>query len=241
MDNSGSLVKHWKEKLVGYIQVNRPEKANAYNQALLEDFSLIFHQMETDLEVHIVVISGAGNRSFCAGADIHELSDKDYHFALNLKSAKIFATIAASPKVVLCAINGASVGGGFELALSCDLRIASENARFFFPETKRGLIPAAGGTQRLPKLVGIARAKELILGGKTWNAEEALRFGLVSEVVKSEDLMIRAQQWAEEIAQRDPLALQLAKKAIDPDISLGYSLESVTEALLYQLKAIGKK
>ena len=115
--------------------------------------------------VRSLVIHGAGNRSFCAGADLEEMQIKDYSDALNLKSSKVFAAIASYPKVTVAAINGAAVAGGLELALACDIRICSEQARFFFPETKLGLIPAAGGTHRLSQVVGIGRAKELILGG----------------------------------------------------------------------------
>jgi len=138
----------------------------------------------------------------------------------------------------MAAINGAAVAGGLELALACDLRICSDNARFFFPETKLGLIPAAGGTHRLPKVVGIARAKELILGGRVWLANDALSVGLVSEIVSSSELMMRAQQWGEEIGQRDPLALRLAKKIIDSGTSykIESNYESIAEALLYQIK-----
>ena len=163
---------------------------------------------------------------------------KDYSDALNLKSSRIFAAIASYPKVTVAAINGAAVAGGLELALACDIRISSEQARFFFPETKLGLIPAAGGTHRLSQVVGIGRAKELILGGRVWLAEDALRFGLVSEVVRPDALLACAQQWGERIGQRDPLALQLAKRAIDfrTSYNLESGVEAVTEALLYQVK-----
>jgi enoyl-CoA hydratase/carnithine racemase len=140
--------------------------------------------------------------------------------------------------VTLAAINGAAVAGGLELALACDLRICSKNAKFFFPETKLGLIPAAGGTHRLPQVVGIARAKELILGGRVWLANEAISYGLVSEVTSPDKLMERAQQWSKEIGQRSQIALQLAKKSIDFGTNYGVesSYEAVAEALLYQIK-----
>ncbi len=232
------LIQTRKQETVGYIEINRPEKANAYNQAVLDELESALGRMEADKDVAVLVISGAGERSFCAGADLDEMQLKDYSDALNLKSSKVFASIASYPKVTLAAIKGAAVAGGLELALACDLRICSDNARFFLPETKHGLIPAAGGTRRLPQVVGIARAKELILGGRVWLADDALSFGLVSEVVKQNDLMVRAQQWAEEIGQRNHLALQLAKKAVDFETSYntqsGY--EAIAEALLYQIK-----
>jgi enoyl-CoA hydratase len=236
-ENSG-LIRTSKKGIVGYLEIHRPEKANAYNDALLNDLSSALVQMEADREVRTLIITGAGNRSFCAGADLKEMQIKDYSDALNLKSSKVFAAIASYPKVTVAAINGAAVAGGLELALACDIRICSEQARFFFPETKLGLIPAAGGTHRLSQVVGIGRAKELILGGGVWSSEDALRFGLVSEVVPSDTLLACAQKWGERIGQRDPLALLLAKRAIDfrTSYNLESGMEAVTEALLYQVK-----
>ena len=232
------LIRIWKEGRVGYLEIHRPEKANAYNQALLMELARSLDQMEGDGTVRSLVIHGAGDRSFCAGADLEEMQIKDYSDALNLKSSKIFSTIASYPKVTVAAINGTAAAGGLELALACDIRICSEQAHFFFPETKLGLIPAAGGTHRLSQVVGVGRAKELILGGGVWSSEDALRFGLVSEVVRPDKLMACAQTWGERIGQRDPLALQLAKRAIDFRTSyhLESGVEAVTEALLYQIK-----
>jgi enoyl-CoA hydratase len=236
-ENPG-LIRTWKKGMVGYLEIHRPEKANAYNQALLLELARSLDQMEGDNTVRSLIIHGAGNRSFCAGADLEEMQIKDYSDALNLKSSKVFAAIASYPKVTVAAMNGAAVAGGLELALACDIRICSEQARFFFPETKLGLIPAAGGTHRLSQVVGVGRAKELILGGAVWSAEDALRFGLVSEVVPPDAILACAQKWGERIAQRDSLALQLAKKAIDfrTSYNLESGMEAVTEALLYQVK-----
>ena len=217
---------------MGYIQLNRPEKANAYDQRLLEAFLDALCHMESDDDVRVLVITGAGDRCFCAGADLDEMSTKGYRSALDLKSAKVFTELACSRRVTMAAVNGAAVAGGLELALACDLRIASDTARFFFPEPKRGLIPAAGGTRRLPELVGVARAKEMILGGREWHAEDALRFGLVSEVRKPAELMPRAREWSQQISEMDPLALELAKKAIDS--TSGFELAA--EALLYEMR-----
>ena len=237
-ERNAGLIRTWKERTVGYLEIHRPEKANAYNRALLLELARTLEQMEGDDTVRSIVIQGAGDRSFCAGADLEEMQVKDYSDALNLKSSKVFTAIASCPKVTLAAINGAAVAGGLELALACDIRICSEQARFFLPETKLGLIPAAGGTHRLSQIVGIGRAKELILGGGVWSAEDALRFGLVSEVVPSDALLACAQKWGERIGQRDPLALQLAKRAIDfrTSYNLESGVEAVTEALLYEIK-----
>jgi len=236
-ENPG-LIRAWKQGSVGFVEIHRPEKANAYNQELLLELARSLDQMGEDSTVRSLIIHGAGGRSFCAGADLEEMQIKGYSDALNLKSSKVFAAIASFPKVTVAAINGAAVAGGLELALACDIRICSEQARFFFPETNLGLIPAAGGTHRLSQVVGVGRAKELILGGGVWSAQDALRFGLVSEVVPPDSVLACAQRWGERIGQRDPLALQLAKKAID--FRTAYNLESgveaVTEALLYQVK-----
>ena len=237
MENS-HLVRIWNKGSIASIQLNRPEKANACNEAMLDILAGAIENMATDDQIRVLIISGAGNRSFCAGADLHEIRQRNYADALNLKSAKVFDKIALSPKITIAAINGSAAGGGLELALACDIRIAVEDATFFFPETKLGLIPAAGGTRRLPRIVGIPRAKELILGGRVWNAKDALRWGLVNEVVQCEDLLAQAHKWGEEIAQRDPVALQLAKKSLDTQLQdgLASNFELVSEALLYQLK-----
>lgn len=237
MENS-QLIQIWNKGSIASIQLNRPEKANAYNEAMLDILAGAIDNMATNAEVRVLIISGAGNKSFCAGADLHEIRQRNYADALNLKSAKVFDKIALSPKITLAAINGSAAGGGLELALACDIRIAVEDATFFFPETKLGLIPAAGGTRRLPRIVGVPRAKELILGGRVWNAKDALRWGLVNEVVQCEDLLAQAHKWGEKIAQRDPVALQLAKKSLDTQSQNGLasSFELVSEALLYQLK-----
>lgn len=195
-------------------------------------------QATTDADVCAVVITGAGERAFCAGADREELARRDWRAVLNLESAEVFARISACPCVTLAAINGAACGGGLELALACDIRIAAEQARFGFPEPELGLIPAAGGTQRLADVVGKAKAKELILGGAVWDAAEALRCGLVSEVVPLAELPAAIERWVDRIARRDPTALRLAKQAMDLESShdAGFRFERVAQALLDQLR-----
>lgn len=231
-------VRVWRQGPAGYVQLHRPEKANAYTQPMLEALAASVGQMAEDPEIRVVVLCGAGERAFSAGADFTELSVRDWRAALNLKSAEVFSFISRSSCVTLAAVGGAAAAGGLELALACDLRIAAENARFWFPEPELGLIPAAGGTQRLAQIVGKSRAKELILGGLVWDAADALRVGLVSEVTTPEELLPRAQQWAERIAGRNSAALQLAKEAIDMDErgGPGYVFERTAQALLYQLR-----
>lgn len=239
----GEPVRSWREGPAGYVELNRPEKANAYTQPMLDALRADVARLDADEEVRVVVICNAGQRAFCAGADRDELSGRDWRDALHLKSAEVFSFISRCRSVTMAAVGGAAIGGGLELALSCDLRIAAENARFAFPEPRLGLIPAAGGTQRLRQAVGKARAKELILGGLKWNADEALQFGLVSRVTAVDRLLPEAQAWAEQIAARDPAALALAKAAIDAGDAAGpgYALERVAEALLYRLRADQKR
>ena len=232
-------VRTWRQGPAAYLELNRPEKANAYNHQMLESLRAIFARLIEQPEVRVIIVCGAGDRSFCAGADLAEFAQRDFQSGLRLQSAELFAQISRCPRVTLAAVNGAAVAGGLELALACDLRIASRSARFWFPEPELGLIPAAGGTQRLAQAVGRARAKEMILGGRVWNAEEALQFGLVSELTAPDQLLALAAQWAERIARRNPTALELAKKAIDMEGpgGAGYSFESVAEALLYHLRS----
>lgn len=237
--SGGDFVRTWLDGQIAYVQLNRPHKANSYTQTMLDALARLVDGIYEDGSARVLVVCGAGNRAFCGGADLNEMKKADYRSALDLKSARIFSRIACLAKVSLAAVNGAAVGGGLELALACDIRIASENARFSFPEPALGLIPAAGGTQRLPRVVGLARAKELILAGGVWEAQDALRYGLVSEVVKHEELFSAAQRWGEQIAKRDPLALRLAKKALDRESveGVGYDFELLAQALLYRLKS----
>jgi enoyl-CoA hydratase len=228
----------WREGDAAYIQLNRPDRANAYSQPMLATIETSVTEFSADPGVRVVVIAATGDRAFCAGADLNEVDKRDWRAALSLRSAEVFSLISRCPKVTLAAINGAAVGGGLELALTCDLRIAAQGARFSFPEPQLGLIPAAGGTQRLAQVVGKGRAKELILGGRVWNADDALRFGLLNEVTKPQHLLPTVQQWVARIVRGNSVALQLAKKAIDLDAACapGHSLESMAEALLYQLR-----
>lgn len=199
--NGQKLLRTWKNETVGVIEINRPEKANSYNHAVLVQLESILTHIENDTQIFTIIITGSGRRSFCAGADLNEMKEKSYRDAFGLKSAQVFSAIADFPKVTIAAINGTAVAGGLELALACDFRICTAEAKFSLPETKIGLIPAAGGTHRLPHIVGLGKAKELILGGCVWDASDALESGLVSEVCPENELMVRAQQWGKGLAK----------------------------------------
>ena len=202
------------EGSVGHVELNRPERANAYNEAMLDALANALESFETSTEIRVIVFSSAAPGRFCSGADLEELGQREAADALDLKSLRVFDAIAACPKPTLAAIDGPAVAGGLELALACDLRIATDRSRFAMPETSLGLIPAAGGTFRLPRTVGEAVARQMILFGAELDAGKALACGLVTEVVTPGDLGGRVDQWAANAAKSDPLALRLAKQAL---------------------------
>jgi enoyl-CoA hydratase len=204
-----------REGRVAILTVNRPDKLNALNDQVREDMLAALAQIETDDGVGVVVITGAGEKSFIAGADIGEFAGRspfDQRHAM--RSPRIFDVMASFPKPVLAMINGFCLGGGCELAMSCDLRIASEKARFGQPEIKLGLIPGGGGTQRLPRLVGTGNALRLILTGDMIDAAEAKSMGLVEMVVPHEELRAKTLELAQKIAGMSPLTVKVAKEAV---------------------------
>ncbi len=235
-DAPGEGIVAWVCAPVGYVLINRPWKANSYTQTMLDELRRAVSDLEAEGDVHLIVITGAGLRAFCAGADRDELARGDYRRALNLKSHDVFAEVAACSKVTLAALNGAAVGGGLELALACDLRLAVKEATFALPEPTLGIIPAAGGLHRLVPLVGLGRAKELVLGGAVWTAGEAYRFHLVHRVVARSRLWPAVQEWAEQVRRRDPLALRLAKEILNDGSERPRTGEKIIQALLYELK-----
>lgn len=197
------------------IKLSRSERANAYTQAMLACLEEQIELADRDADVRVIVITGEGDRAFCAGADRDEIATRDWRSVLTLTSARVFRRLRASRCVTIAAINGAVVAGGLELALSCDLRLAVPQAKFSLPEPELGLIPAAGGTELLPRIVGPTKAKELILGGAVWDAPEALKIGLLNEIVPAGEMPDRLQLWIDRIQKRDVDALRFAKQAID--------------------------
>jgi len=204
-----------REGRVAILTVNRPDKLNALNEPVRTDMLAALAQIETDDSVGVVVITGAGEKSFIAGADIGEFAGRtpfDQRHAM--RSPRIFDIMSSFPKPVIAMINGFCLGGGCELALSCDIRIASEKARFGQPEINLGLIPGGGGTQRLSRLVGVGQAMRLILTGDMIPAAEALQIGLVEMVVPAEELRAKTLELAGKIAGKSPLTLKVAKEAL---------------------------
>jgi enoyl-CoA hydratase len=204
-----------REGRVAILTINRPDKLNALNEQVRTDMLEILGRIEHDDAVGVVVITGAGEKSFIAGADIGEFAGRspfDQRHAM--RSPRIFDVMASFPKPVIAMINGFCLGGGCELAMSCDIRIASDKAQFGQPEINLGLIPGGGGTQRLPRLVGTGHAMRLILSGDRIPAAEAQSIGLVELVVPAEELRARTLELAGKIAAKSPLTLKVAKEAM---------------------------
>lgn len=198
------------------ITISRPSALNALNSTVLDELDGALAEVRADKDCRALIITGDGEKAFVAGADIGEMRDlgPDEAVAFARRGQAVFRAIEELPIPVIAAVNGYALGGGCELALACDIRIASENARFAQPETGLGIIPGFGGSVRLPATVGRARAAYLILTGKRVNAADALTMGLVSEVTPRESLMERANEIAAELAARSPVALAHAKRVM---------------------------
>ncbi|WP_298511920.1 enoyl-CoA hydratase/isomerase family protein [uncultured Kordia sp.] len=217
------------------VHLNRPEKANAYNEEMINELEATLNEIYDDDTVGAIILTGNGESAFCAGADKNEFSGKTAENGLNLKSRMLFDKLANASKISIAALNGAAIGGGLELALACDMRVCAPNAEFGFPELELGLTPAAGGMRRLPPVIGLGKAKEMIFFGKKLNADEAAQCHLVSHV--GNDFMAVAIKHAAHVAQLDPLAITLAKKVLHSlNQQNNESLESVVQALLYERK-----
>lgn len=201
------------QKFVTLIQLNRPGELNALNRQLMTELSSALRELDADEQVRVIVLTG-NEKAFAAGADIKEMADAT---AIDMVNRDQFATwdlIRKTKKPIIAAVSGFVLGGGCELMMNCDLIVASETARIDQPEIKIGVMPGAGGTQRLTRSVGKALAMEMVLTGRFITAEEALRAGLVNRVVPVEFYLKEALMWAQEIAQLSPVAVKLAKEAV---------------------------
>jgi enoyl-CoA hydratase len=200
---------------VAVLTVNRPEKLNALNSSVHTEGVAALDELKHDDSVRVLVITGAGQKSFIAGADISEFEGKTpVTQRSTFQERTLFNSIDTFPKPVIAMINGFCLGGGCELALACDIRIAGENARFSQPEINLGVMPGGGGSQRLTRLIGEGRAMEMILTGDMIDAETALRSGLVNHVHPLAELEAKTMEMAEKIAEKAPIALQLCKEAV---------------------------
>lgn len=205
-----------REEGLALVTLNRPDALNALNRAVLGELEAVFRSLEPEPDLRVVVLTGAG-KAFVAGADIKDMADFGPEEARAFARAgqAVFNRIAAFPRPVIAAVNGFALGGGCELALACDLRIASARAKAGQPEVNLGVTPGFGGTQRLARLVGPARAKRLLFTGEVIDADEALRLGLFDEVVSPEALLPRCRELAGLIAAKGPAAVAACKAAVD--------------------------
>lgn len=237
-----SAVIYTKKNHIGYITLNRPEVSNIINQPLARELEEVCCQINQDGDVYVVVIAGAGEKAFCCGNEL----EQSIQAGGTIEAATVrrgdepgwysaVRAVASVNQPVIAAINGDALGQGLELALSCDIRLASNKARFGFTQVALGLIPMDGGTQRLPRIVGKGKALELILGGEVISADTALEIGLVNKVVTGEKLASEVEALAETIATRAPVALGYAKEAVNKGLDLTLEQGLRLEADLYFL------
>ncbi|MGE0102523.1 MAG: enoyl-CoA hydratase/isomerase family protein [Blastocatellales bacterium] len=200
---------------IARITINRPDKLNALNIRTRQEMAEALDELRSDDAIRVVVITGAGEKAFVAGADINEFAGRTaVQQRAVMKAKSIFTAAEEFPKPLIAMINGFCLGGGCELALACDIRLAGEKARFGQPEINLGIIPGGGGTQRLTRLIGEGRAMQMILSGEMIDAQTALRFGLVNEVHPVDQLEARTMELAARIAEKSPIALAMAKTAV---------------------------
>ncbi len=228
-----------KEEGIGIVTINRPKSLNALNSEVYVELFELFREIEADAGVRAVIITGSGDKAFVAGADIADMRPRS---SLEIRDFAGKARLASDQvcnlsKPVIAAINGYALGGGCELAMCCDLRIAAENAKFGQPEINLGIIPGVGGTQRLARLIGLARAKELIFTGDIIDAKTALALGLVNKVVPQDALMAEARAMAQKLLTKSSATLALAKRAInggwDTTLPSGLDLEAQCFAICF--------
>lgn len=219
------------------VTINRPKVLNALNADVLNELSAVVDQLEADEEVRVIILTGAGDKSFVAGADIAFMSKLTPLEAKDFarKGQMVFSKIENASKPVIAAINGFALGGGNELAMSCDIRIASEKAKFGQPEVNLGLIAGFGGTQRLTRLVNPGMAKEILFTADMYDAEAAQKIGLVNHVVPAEELMNFCKGMAKRIAARGPVAVRLSKEAVNDGLEMDLEKAFIHEADLFGL------
>ncbi|MBP2645499.1 MAG: 3-hydroxybutyryl-CoA dehydratase [Firmicutes bacterium] len=225
------------ENGIGTITINRPKVLNALNLDTLKELDSLLDKIAKDSSVKVVIITGSGEKAFVAGADIASMQP---YTALEGRSfAKagqaVFNKLENLPQPVIAAINGFALGGGCELVMACDIRIAAENAKFGQPEVSLGITPGFGGTQRLPRLIGKGRAKELLFTGDTIDAQEAYRLGLANKVISREELMETAKALAEKIMSRSPKAVELCKAAVNEGMDTDLETAVAYEAEVFGL------
>lgn len=229
------FVTYEQDGFVGVVTINRPKALNALNSEVLKEIEATFDAIDLDA-TRAVVLTGAGDKSFVAGADIGEMSTltKAEGEAFGKTGNDVFRKIETFPIPVIAAVNGFALGGGCEISMSCDIRICSENAIFGQPEVGLGITPGFGGTQRLARIVGVGKAKEMIYTAFNIKAEEAYRIGLVNAVYPQEELLAAAKKLANKIASNAPIAVRVCKKAINEGLQV-----DMDQAIVVEEKAFG--
>ena len=222
---------------VATLTVNRPEVRNALDTAAVEEMHGALDDVRRE-RCTVLILTGAGDKAFVSGADINAIRQRRRDDALLSINSRLMSAVEAHEAVTIAAVNGYALGGGCELALACDLRLAAESAVFGLPEPTLGIIPGAGGTQRLPRIVGLGRAKQMILAGERWDARRALEYGLVSEVVPLPELPRAARALADRVLALGPLAVRLAKVALNASMQMplpaGLLYESAAQAITFE-------
>ncbi len=225
------------EGRVSILTVNRPDVRNALDTETVQEFHRALDEVR-QARCTVLIVTGAGDKAFVSGADINAIRQRTRDDALASINSRLMSAIESHDAVSIAAVNGYALGGGCEVALACDLRIAAANAVFGLPEPMLGIIPGAGGTQRLPRIVGLGRAKEMILTGARWDAIRALEVGLVSRVVPLPELMVAARALADQVLALGPLAVKLAKAALNASsqmtLSAGLAFESTAQAITFE-------
>ena len=222
---------------IATLTVDRPSVKNALNLETVEEFHQALDALAANGEAGVLIITGAGETSFVSGADINDIRARGRDEGLAAINSSLFAKIDRFPKPVIAAVNGYALGGGCELALACDIRVAADTAKFGQPELGLGIIPGAGATQRLPRIVGLGWAKHLVLTGDVIDAKQALEIGLVTAVMPAAQLQTRARELAKRILRQGPLAARLAKLSLNAsarvDLDSGLLIETLAQAICY--------
>lgn len=224
-----------KKGAIAHVTVNRPKVLNALNMAVMDELRSAFHDLKNDKNIRVVIVTGAGEKAFVAGADIAELSNYDPVLGKEFthRGQSVLNLIENLGKPTIACINGFALGGGCELAMACTIRLASENAKLGQPELKLGIIPGYGGTQRLPRLVGKGIAQQMLLTGEMISAQEAHRIGLVNEITAPAELIPRAEAIAQKIIANAPLAVQFAMEAVNKGMEMPLAEGLYLEATLF--------
>jgi enoyl-CoA hydratase len=222
---------------IATLTIDRPAVKNALNRETVNEIRSTLQELASTPEAGVLILTGAGESSFVSGADINDIKARTRDDGLAAINSSLFAEVERFPRPTIAAIGGYALGGGCELALACDIRVAADSAKFGQPELGLGIIPGAGATQRLPRIVGMGWAKYLVLSGEIIDARQALEIGLVTAVMPASQLQVRARELAKKILRQGPLAARLAKLALNAsarvDLDSGLLIETLAQSICY--------